>query len=316
MATHPPPLARMLLAVVSLVCSSISWADVAGRRTVDVPLLLDLPGDLVQVRYTPGALDRAASVQKRFEVLASEFARTGFAATAMVLYVLSPEDWAAAGLARPYGEPQALGTDALVVPAWADGPMVARVRAWLGGDIPLPVGAPLVATREEAGALAVSDVLASIEGARLLAKRARLEGDRPWIAPVAGHLVARLAWDRFEPGRMPGIAALVDAIAATGARDPGAARPAAGDRHALAAWSEDLALADRAFFEARFLRAADFIVTGKKARGARKILSKAVRGTEPLTEAALFEEIPALAGWAADSFAAEGAAPTPVPASP
>jgi len=270
---------------------------VAGHRTIDSPLLLDLPGDLAPVRYTPGALDRAAAVQKRFELLAEEFSRTGFKAAALVIYVLSPEDWAAAGLTRQYGEPAALATDALVLPAWADDAMVARVRDWLGGDIPLPLGRPLLATREEAGALGISDLLAQIEGGRLLAHRAHLEGDRPWIAPVMAHLVARLAWDRFEPGRMSEIAALVDAIAARGARE---VLPAG---RLLATWNENLALPERAYFEARFLRAADLIVTAKGSRAARKILSKAIRGTEPLTEAKLVADVPALAGWLTQSFA-------------
>ncbi len=274
-------------------------AGPAGHRTIDSPLLLDLPGDLVPVRYTPGALDRAAAVQKRFELLAEEFSHTGFKASALVVYVLSPEDWAAAGLAREYGDPEALATDALVLPAWADEAMIARVRGWLGGEIPLPAGRPLLATREEAGALGVSDVLAQIEGGRLLAHRARLAGDRPWIAPVLAHLVARVAWDRFEPGRMREIAALVDAIAARGASEARGALPAA---RALAAWDEKAAPPARAYFEARFLRAADLIVTAKGSRGARKILSKAIRGPGPLTEAKLVGEVPALADWLTQSF--------------
>jgi len=275
-------------------------ADVAGRRTVDLPLLLDLPGDLAPVRYTPGALDRAASVQARFELLNEEFARTRFKATAVVFYVLSPEDWRAAGLRNGFGEPEALGTDALAVPAWADDELIGRVKRWLGREVPLPAGLPLLATREEAGALGISDLLAQIACARLLARRANLRGDAPWIAPVMAHVVARLAWDRFEPGRMPEIAALFDAMAA---QDP------TPGGHALPGWDETLPLPQRAWYETRFLRAADLIVTAKGSRAARKILNQAITGTRPLAEADLFHEVPALASWAAQSFAAEPAAP-------
>lgn len=270
-------------------------ADVAGHRTIDLPLLLDLPGDLIQVRYTPGALDRAASVQRRFELLASEFARTGFKKTAMVVYVLAPEDWAAAGLLRPYGDPEALGTDALVVPAWADGPLVERVRGWIGRDIPLRADLPLLATREEAGALDICDLLAGIAADRLLVERAQLHGDRPWIAPVLGEIAARLTWDGYEPGRMPTIAAIVDAMAG---RDPTAGG------YPLSAWSAALPLPQRAWFEARFLRAADLVVVAKGPRGARRILAHAVGGN-PLTEAQLLKEVPALAGWLVQSFPPE-----------
>lgn len=296
--------AALVVVALLLVAGEASRADVAGQRTVDLPLLLDLPGDLAPVRYTPGALDRAASVQRRFELLAQEFARTRFQAVAVVVYVLSPEDWAAGRLTNPYGEPEALGTDALVVPAWADAEMVDRVRGWLGGEIPVSVGLPLLATREEAGALGVADILAQIAGARLLAKRAQFVGDRAWIAPVIGHLVARLAWDRFEPGRIREIAAQVDAMAAQD-RTPGG--------HALAEWNENLPLAQRAWFEARFMRAADLIVTAKGARAARKILNRDIAELEPINEALLLKKYPALAGWLAESFAAPAPAATPAP---
>jgi len=309
MPTPLPRLASSALVVwaLALAAGNVSHADVAGQRTVDLPLLLDLPGDLAPVRYTPGALDRAASVQMRFELLAQEFARTRFQAVAVVVYVLSPEDWAAGRLTHPYGEPEALGTDALVVPAWADAEMVGRVRGWLGGEIPVSVGLPLLATREEAGALGVADILAQIAGARLLAERAHFVGDRDWIAPVIGHLVARLAWDRFEPGRIREIAAQVDAMAAQD-KTPGG--------HLLAEWNENLPLPQRAWFEARFMRAADLIVTAKGARAARKILNRDIAEIEPISEALLLKKYPALAAWLAGSFAAPAPAPaaTPTPA--
>jgi len=295
MPTLDARFARRTLTVLGLALflSTGARADVAGQRTIDLPLLLDLPGDLASVRYTPGTLDRAASVQARFERLTEEFARTRFKATALVVYVLAPEDWAAARLSHPYGEPEALGTDALVLPAWADAEMIARVRGWLGGEIPLPAALPMLATRQEAGALGVSDLLAQIAVGRLLAQRANLRGDRGWIAPVMGHLVSRLAWDRFEPGRMPEIAALLDAMAAQD-KTPGG--------HPVAAWDEALPMPARAWFEARFVRAADLIVTTRGPRGARKILNQAISGVEPLSEAVLFKEVPALAGWLTQNF--------------
>ena len=304
----PLPARAALLALTFALCvAAVSRADVAGQRTVDLPLLLDLPGDLAPVRYTPGALDRAASVQMRFELLAEEFARTRFQATAIVVYVLSPDDWAQAGLTHPYGEPEALGTDALVVPAWADAEMIGRVRGWLGGKIPVSVGLPLLATREEAGALGVADILAQIAGGRLLAKRAHLIGDRPWMLPVMGHLVSRLAWDRFEPGRIREIAAQLDAMAAQD-KSPGG--------HTLAEWDERLPMPQRAWFESRFVRAADLIVTTEGARAARKIMNRAIVGTQPLNEAGLLKEVPALAGWLAQSFEAPGETPPAPPVAP
>ena len=286
-------LTTLLAMTLVLLAVAESRADVAGQRTIDLPLLLDLPGDLASVRYTPGTLDRAASVQARFELLTEEFSRTRFLAAAVVFYVLSPEDWAAAKLTNGYGEPQALGVDALVVPAWADDELIGRVKGWLGGPVPLSAGQPLLATREEAGALGISDLLAQIAVARLLAHRANFRGDAPWIAPVMAHVVARLAWDRFEPGRMPEIAALLDTMAAQD-KSPGG--------HPIAAWDENLPLPERAWYETRFMRAADLIVTKKGPRGARKILNQAVTGTQPLSSAVRFKAVPELSGWLGQYF--------------
>jgi hypothetical protein len=302
--TMRPAFTLVLTLASALFATAVASADVAGQRTIDLPLLLDLPGDLAPVRYTPGALDRAAALQMRFELLAEEFTRTRFQAAAIVVYVLSPEDWAAAGLQNPYGDPQLLGTDALVLPAWADAEMIERVRGWLGGEIPVSGGLPLLATREEAGALGVSDILAQIAGGRLLARRAHLVGDQPWIEPVMGHLVSRLAWDRFEPGRIREIAAQLDAMAAQDNSRSGG--------HALADWDENLPLPRRAWFETRFMRAADLMVTTKGARAMRKILTREIAGLEPLTEALLLKKLPELAGWLAANFAPPTAPPPAV----
>lgn len=264
-------------------------------RTIDLPLLLDLPGDLAFVRYTPGTLDRSAAVQARFELLTKEFARSGFPRTELVIYVLSPDDWKAAALRTPFGLPEALGTDAIAVPGWADERVVARYREWLGGELPVPQGSPILVTPAEAGALAVVDLLTQVEVSKLLGKRAGLAGDRPWIAPLAAHLVARLTWNRFESGRMPQIAAIFDRLAAN---DP--AGKAGG--HRLDEWREDLPFAERCWFDARFLRGADTLVAEKGSMSLWRLLAKAISGKQPLTEALLLKEFPRLADWLATSF--------------
>lgn len=287
------PAIRRLACALLLLAAPAVGAEVPGHPTIDLPALLDLPGDLVHVRYTPGTLDRAAHAQYRFEAAAKEFTRTGYQATALLLYVLSPEDWKAAGLGVTFGLPARLGLEAMAVPAWADGELIGKFSAWLGGDVPLPAGHPLLATPAEAGALAVSDLLAQLELSRIYVARAGLAGDRPWIAPLAAHLVARLAWDRVEPGRMPEIAAVFDRLAAAD-RTPGG--------HGLAEWREDLPLATRSWFDTRFLRGADQIVVARGPIASLRILKKAVSGRAPLSEQLLLKEVPELAGWLATSF--------------
>ncbi|MGE0640248.1 MAG: hypothetical protein AB7G12_07890 [Thermoanaerobaculia bacterium] len=269
-------------------------AAAPGATAIDLPLLLDLPGDLAPVRYTPGSLDRSASIQARAELLTREFGRSGFQANAIVLFVLSPEDWTLAKLPAPYGLPCRLGVEALVVPAWANETVVRLVRDDLGGELPLPRGTPLLATPAEAGALAVSDLVAQLELAGLLVRRAGLTGDRPWIEGLVTHLVARLAWDKFEPGRMQEIAAIFDRLSVNS--------PDRGP-HALESWSPELAPRQRYWFDARFLRAADLMLQEKKPRALWRMLAKAVEKKEPLTEALLLDEFPQLAAWRAENFA-------------
>lgn len=271
-------------------------ADVAGVQTIDLPLLLDLPGDLAAVRYTPGTLDRSAAVQMRFELFAKEFTKSGFGATAIVIYVLSPEDWKAAGIRTRYGFPHPMGLDAIAVPAWPEKEVVSYYRDLLGGELPLPRGTPLLATPSEAAALSVVDLLTHLEVARQLCQRAGFAGDQPWIAPLVWHLSARIAWDLFEPGRMPEIAETLDRLAAN--------RPA-GAPLRLSDWREDLPLADRWWFDARFLRGADLMRMEKSPRSLWQMLARALEGKKPLTEKLFVKEFPGFAAWKAENFAPE-----------
>ena len=261
---------------------------------IDLPLLLDLPGDLAFVRYTPGTLDRSASVQRRMEIVTKEFSRTGFYANSMVFYVLSRDDWNEAKIREPYGEPLAFGLEAVALPGTADAALVASFREKLGGELPATVGRPLLMSPEEGAALGVSDVLAQLEATRILGKRSHLSGDAPWIEPLAVHLAARLTWDRYEPGRYPSVVAVLDRLAA-GDKTPGG--------HRLADWKDGLPLAERSWFDARFARGADVLARKTRAGKLWKMLNDGVLRSKPLTEAMLLEKYPELAAWKSENFA-------------
>jgi hypothetical protein len=267
---------------------------IAGMRTINLPLLLDLPGDLAHVRYTPGSLDRSASIQARFKLLALEFERSGLRENVVVLYVLSRDDWKEANLRSDYGLPEPLGRDALAVPGWADEKSIAAWRERLGGDLPRLEGVPLLMTPAEAGALVAADVLAQLEVSRQLLERTGFAPDRPWIAPLMAHLAARLAWDRFEPARMPQIAALVDRLALG---------DKSGARHRLDDWRSDLEPPKRWWYDARFMRGADEMVIAASPRKLWKMLHDGVSGEKPITEAMLLSRFPKLHDWRAANFA-------------
>jgi hypothetical protein len=267
---------------------------IAGMRTINLPLLLDLPGDLAHVRYTPGSLDRSASIQARFELFALEFERSGLRENVVVLYVLSREDWKEANLRSEYGLPEPLGLDALAVPGWADEKSIAAWRERLGGELPQPEGVPMLMTAAEAGALAAADVLAQLEVSRQLLGRTGFAPDRPWIAPLMAHLAARLSWDRFEPGRMAQIAALVDRLALG---------DESGVRYRLDDWRPDLAPPKRWWYDARFLRGADEMVIATSPRKLWKMLHDGVSGEKPITETMLLSKFPKLHDWRLANFA-------------
>ena len=302
-----PSFFRRALCVVALLTSNAAaGAAVAAEKPIDLPLLLELPGDLAPVRYTPGSLDRSASVQTRFELLAKEFGRSGFDANALVLFVLSPEDWKFAGLAATYGYPQRVDLDGLALPAWANEKVVKQFRDELGGELPLPLGNPLLATPAEAGALAVSDLLAQLEVSAILVRRAGLHGDQPWIEGLLAHLVARLVWDKFESGRMPGIAAIFDRLSANASQpaNPVGSSSIESAPRTLSEWRPDLPYRERYWYDARLLRAADQMVAAKSAHRLWRMLAKAIEKKHSLTEAMLFKEFPGLAAWKAENFPA------------
>src|SRR5688572_26625519 len=121
--------------------------------------LLNLRGARSQLRYTPGALDRAAHVQARLDTLAADFANWSGKRFALQGYVLGPEDWAAADMTAAYGLPERTGPGTVAVPAWGDERTVALWRDLLGGALPWGSGLPVRGTPEEAASLALSDLL-------------------------------------------------------------------------------------------------------------------------------------------------------------
>lgn len=267
---------------------------VAGMKTIQLPLLLDLPGDLAFVRYTPGSLDRSASVQMRFELMAKEFQRSGFLQATLVFYVLSRDDWKEAGLPDPYGAPLVLGNDAIAMAGWADEQVVNGWRTLLGGELPMLLGQPMLMTPDEAASLAASDLVTQVEAARMLIRRTGVEFDAPWMKELFAHLVARLCWDKFEPGRMPDVAAVFDRLAAND-RTPGG--------HRLADWRDGLPFETRAWYHARFLRAPDALLAKMGQGRLWKFIGDTLTRKKPLTEAALLKKYPLLVEWKATNFA-------------
>jgi hypothetical protein len=262
----------------------LAGAAPSAARQVNLPTLLNLHGDFAPVRYSPGALDRAAHVQARLEALAMDFSRWGTQPYVLQGYVLAPEDWAAAGLRWPYGLPERSGARGLAVPAWGDEDSVALWRRLLGGPLPWTGDLPVRGTPEEAASLSLSDVVLQVESARLFVESEKLGGDAPWIADLAAHAVALQAFGSHEAGRLEEIAGVWAHL--------GGVQPGLAACNASADWATNLACDARFASGARILFAEDRM---KTVRRLQKLARK--RG---LSEASLVAEYPPLAAWLAD----------------
>jgi hypothetical protein len=267
------------LAVVGLCLAAMAGAQ------VNIPSLLNLHADLAPVRYSPGSLDRAAHVQARLEALARDFSKWGTQRYVLQGYVLAPEDWAAAGLRRPYGLPERSGPRGIAAPAWGDEQSVALWRKLLGGELPWTGDMPVRGTNEEAASLSLSDVILQVESARSFVEGEHLSGDAPWIGDLVAHAVALQAFTSHEAARLDEIAGVWAHLAGN---QPDLATCAA----ATANGSTQLAC------EARFAAGARILLADDQMKTVRR-LQKLSR-KRALTEASLVKEHPQLADWLAD----------------
>ncbi len=271
-------------------------ADAAAppAALADLEGLLVLPGTATTLHYSPGSLDRAAHVQQRLESLAVVLQQMVRHPTPLTAWVLDRESWTAAGLERPYGLPERVAAATFAVPSWGDAESVAAIEKLLGRTVPPLAGVPLRGSATEGGALAFADALLQIEVAHDFGTGAGLAGDAPWVSGLLAQLVARVAFERAEPGRMPEIAALFDAAAATHAAEPA---------YRLTDYAAGLPLERALWFEARLLRGADVVWVTEGERGAARWLYRLLERRQPLAAAELERLYPGLVAWRAASFA-------------
>lgn len=266
----------------------------APPRLAALEGLLELGGKTTLFHYSPGTLDRAAHLQSRLEALAESFWKLRGELPPIEAWVLDRETWEKAELERAYGLPLVVAPVAYALPGWGDPDLVSTVGALLGGPAPPLRGVPLRGTAEEGGALAVSDALFQAEAAYDFVAVGGIEGEAPWIVALVGQVFNRVAYERFEPGRMPEIAGWFDAIAAAHG-GPRAFRLA--DYHLGQPFEVEL------WYQAQLLRGADVIWVEEGPRGCALWLQGLLRDRKLLTRAALEKRFPGLLDWERNSFA-------------
>ncbi|HUP23267.1 MAG TPA: hypothetical protein VNB06_10055 [Thermoanaerobaculia bacterium] len=161
------------------------------------------------VRYRSGGLDRAHHVLRRLDLITRQLNEWSAVPVPLAVYLLDRPGWSDLGMRGVYGVPERTGPNAVALAAEGDPGTVGLWRELLQAPaVPLVPGVPLRGTPEEAGTLAIADVLLQIEAARGFVQRAGLLGERAWIGEVAAHVAALSLFDRHERSRLPEIVAL------------------------------------------------------------------------------------------------------------
>ena len=278
---------------LSLLWPSLGLAQSASDSVLG--MLLTLPGDLVDVRYTPGALDRAVHVQDRAELLVEDFRSWSDADTTLVIYLLSREEWRRSEYKSPYGLAIRVGGHGLAINSDGDSGTVAMWKDLLGSALPTLPGAPLRGTPEEAASLGVCDILSVHEASRVMLETADFAGDQTWIEPLMVHTVA-LSWiQRHEQARLPEVRQVFGSLSAQGG-GPGA--------HSL----DEIptrSLRTYLWFQAQFHAGATALVEPEGGGAAKKLFKLARKNGGVLKATDLVQEFPGLDSWIMESFAAE-----------
>lgn len=279
---HPKTLLRGGRWITLLACALAATAVDAA-----VSSFLTLPDAWAPARYSPGSLDRAAHAQERFGLLAESFARWSGKKTLLPLLVLAPDEWSLAGLALPPGLAEATSAGELAVPAWGDQKTVALwVRVLAVAELPAAVGSeagePVRGTRAEAASLGLADLVAELEGARLLLDRADLRFAPAGCADLVAALVARAAFERYETPRLPELRDLFTRLArrVEGPVALAEVRSLEPERR-LAAWARLYLAADRG------------VGDGSAGKAVKSLLGKAGDRRGPLLIGEVWKRLPA-----------------------
>ncbi|MEM1177687.1 MAG: hypothetical protein AAGM22_05050 [Acidobacteriota bacterium] len=281
-----------LVAVPTLVADSPPVDFQAPTRLFQQPAidsLATLPGDFVEMRYTLGALDRAARLQTRI----NEMLRRGSADFLITVYVLNRDQWATARFNMPYGIPVRVGPTGLAVPASGD---AETAKLWNDLQLPLP-SAPGIVYRGGPGhapSELMADVVALALAGEIYADISRLAGDEFWFRGLVSHLVALDYMRKAEPEFKLELDVLYRQIR----RERPARSLAASD------YRPDISMRDWMWFQSQFHEGA-LAVFEEEGRGVRRRLEKIrKRNGGVVTSAAALGRWDSLRAWYDDAFSA------------
>ena len=286
-----------VLAVVGLSCLSTVVA-LANSSSGYSPLsfLLDLRGDAVKIRYTPGALDRASHVQDRFEFVVADCKGWARSRLPLVVYVLGPEEWRAAEVERPYGLPESMSSSELAVATWGDADTVELWRNLLGRRLPVIQGTPLRGSPEEVASIALHNLVAVVEAFEMCLAGSGISGDQPWIEGLLVQVMTRSFLQKHEAGRVAEVDGVFASLSEQGG-GPGA--------HPVSQALEPDSLTQWLWSEAQFYAAAKLLAEREGKAPAKAVFKLAGKKGGELKAADLVAQFPYLADWLQQAFAGD-----------
>jgi hypothetical protein len=271
-----------LLLWSALVATPGVAQPVPDERSKPLPYLLDVGDMFALVRYSPGALDRASHVQRRFALLAGDFKKWSKQEVPLAAVLLSRTDWEALDLAVPYGLPAHLANGEVALCAWGDLGTVQLWRGLLGGELPRLEGHPLYGSQIEASSLLLADLLSQGVAARTLLNRAGFGGVHPAVLNLAAHVVALGASNLHESLSLGEIRRIYSMSAPD---------PSLGPLEGIAAWRARLA-GERPYYEA-----AEALIAKRGPKKAPKVLLGLMRREgASLTPGSVARKFPELRG--------------------
>lgn len=253
--------------------------------------LLTLPGERVEVHYTPGSLDRAARLQTRLQLVTRTFSRKADHDLSVVVFMLSREEWEQAGYPVPYGLPVRVGLQGLAVPAAGDDGTVALWTGLLQGGLPQVRGLPLRGTPEQASTMVMADLMSQLLVSEILVDTAGMVGDAPWVRGLMTHASFLYGIRQHDLGRMGDLDVMYRRLAESSEKRHWSARD----------YGPNLELEEWMWFQAAFHFGAQAILE-EEGKGTLGKLEKLSRKKEGLSGDALLLRYEALNEWFQTTF--------------
>ena len=258
--------------------------------------LLDLPGDLVGVRYSHGSLDRAVQLQDTLDSLVEDFRSWTRAKVGLVVLLLSRDEWSESGFSYPYGMPEAAGGRGLALPSWGDDGTVELWRGLLGSRLPTLPAQPMRGTPEQTASLAVADLIGAIDAARILLRASGIKGDEPWVDGLLSHVVVFSNIESHHGARLPDVRMVFEDLAKQGG---------GAGAHPLTGARLPVSLSVRLWYESQFFTGAALLSSPECKYPAKAIFRRARKNGGMVQATELMAECPGLGTWLAASFEAE-----------